>query len=97
VTETMWGKLWGMTQGQMNKLEQTGGLSAHARIVRFARNSLTEKGRGFGEQLFRNQQVRGSSPRAGSRILTKSLKFALCSLTRLACWQPIDDVRESQG
>jgi hypothetical protein len=30
------------------------------------------KGRRFGEQLFRNQQVRGSSPRAGSKTLAKS-------------------------
>jgi hypothetical protein len=35
-TETMWGKLWGMTQGQMDKLEQTVGLPAHSRIARSA-------------------------------------------------------------
>jgi hypothetical protein len=45
------------------------------------------------EQLIRNQQVRGSSPRAGSKILTKCRLFAFISSAGLACWQPIDDVR----
>jgi hypothetical protein len=49
------------------------------------------------EQLIRNQQVRGSSPRAGSKFLTKTTMLtrwrnsdALCA----AYVQPIDDVRD---
>jgi hypothetical protein len=36
VTEMMCGKLWGMTQRQMKKLEETGGLPANSRIARSA-------------------------------------------------------------
>jgi hypothetical protein len=35
---TMWGKLWGTTQGQMRKLEENGGLAANSQIARSAVN-----------------------------------------------------------
>ena len=47
-------------------------------------------------QLIRNQQVRGSSPRAGSKIIIKCKIFAFISLHDLFYWQPIDDVRGRQ-
>jgi hypothetical protein len=66
MTETMLAKMWGTTRGQMRKLEENGGFPEIAdRAIR--RKSLTANGRGGYERLFRNQQVGGSSPLAGSK------------------------------